>query len=294
MKKNQNHPRVKSKLTWLPAKTFELEFIIPWEKVKTSYQKNLKKLTEKTTIKGFRKGKAPQEVVAKQLDQTQLYTLVLEELLPQTYFAAVQQHQLKPICEPKITPLKTNEGADWHFKATACEAPQVKLGNYEQVVKNLKLKTQIWLPGQDKTSTKEEKGETESLEKIFQGLLETCQVEISPILTESEEKRLLSNLLEEIQKLGLTLNEYCTNNHKTLEQLKAEYHKLAQETLKLEFILQAIAQEKKLTVEEKEITDLIATIPEEKTRKNLSTPLQKAYIKSLLSKRKAIDFLMKL
>lgn len=294
-KEPTNHnPQLTTTLTWLPAKTFELEFTLTWEQVKASYQKNLKAVAEKTTLKGFRQGKAPIDVVEKNLDKAKLYGLVLEDLLPQTYFAAVKQHQLKPICEPKITAIKTEEGSDWAFKATACEAPEVKLGDYEKSVKGLKAKSKIWLPGQDKTEVKKEENEDERLKEIFQVLLKECQLELSSLLIEEEEKRMLAKLLNQTQKLGLTLDEYCAGNHKTIQQLKTEYRQLAAETLKLEFILQAIASNKNFVVEEKEIAHLIAAVPDEKSRQNLETPLQKAYLKTLLKKRKAIDFLLKL
>lgn len=298
-KKNNQQPAANNqpltaKLSWLPSKTFELEFTLTWAEVKESYQKNLKAVAEKTTLKGFRQGKAPLDVVEKNLDKGKLYGLVLEDLLPQTYFTAVKQHQLKPICEPKITAIKTEEGIDWTFKATACEAPEVKLGDYEKAIKGLKAKGKIWLPGQDKTSPKKEKNEDEELKEIFQVLLKECQLSLPGLLIEEEEKRMLAKLLNQTQKLGLTLDEYCAGNHKTIQQLKTEYRQLADETLKLEFVLQAIAAEKALEVKDQEITDLIAAVPDEKTRENLATPLQKAYLKTLLKKRKAIDFLLKL
>ena len=123
-KKNNQKPSAKSlprrqaghelraKLTWLPKKTFELEFSIPWSTVKKTYDETLKKIVSQAEIKGFRKGKAPISVVEKNIDKSKLYNEVLKNLLPQTYIKSLQQHNLKPICDPKVVPLKTEENKD--------------------------------------------------------------------------------------------------------------------------------------------------------------------------------------
>ena len=43
----------KAKLTWLPKKTFELQFSIPWDTVKKTYDETLKKVAQEAEIKGF-------------------------------------------------------------------------------------------------------------------------------------------------------------------------------------------------------------------------------------------------
>jgi len=271
------------KLTWLPNKTFELQFTIPWEQVKDSYQKNLKVVAEQTTIEGFRKGKAPLEMVEKRVDKSKLYSAVLEDLLPQTYFSAVKQHNLQPIIDPKIIPLSTEEGKDWTFKAIACETPDVVLGDYEAKIRQSRAK--------DK---KVQKTQEQSLKEIFDILLATSQASLSPVLIEQETKRMLSRLLSETQKLGLTLNEYLQANKKTVEQLREEHNRLAKETLSLEFILSKIADKKNVSVTEAEIQAIIKAIPDTTEQKKLDTPPQKAYISSILRKRKVIDFLSKI
>lgn len=290
-----NNKQLTTKLTWLPAKTFELEFTIGWDQVKKNYDTVLTKVAQEVELKGFRKGKAPLEMVEKNVDKSKLYGQVLENLLPQTYISSIKQHNLRPICDPKITPLKTEEGSDWTFKAAACEVPDVTLGDYESKIKALTAKDKIWLPGKDKQPTPEKSEvEDKKLKEIFKTLLETCRVDLSAILVEEEEKRMLSRLLEQVNKIGLTLDEYLTNIHKTLDQLKQEHHHLAEETLKLEFILGKIAQIKNFAVSPKEIDDLIAALPDEKSRENLKTETQRAYIASVLRKRKVIDFLQKI
>jgi FKBP-type peptidyl-prolyl cis-trans isomerase (trigger factor) len=288
-----NNSQLATKLTWLPAKTFELEFEIPWEQVKKAFDKALANLASQVTIKGFRKGKAPLEMVRRQLDPKTLYQEALYQLLPQTYSAMITKHNLRPICDPKIIPLKTEEGKSWSFKAVACEAPEVILKDYEDKIKGLKAKDKIWVPGKDKKKP-EEKDKEASLREILNLLLSTCQVDLSTILVEEETKRMLGRLLGEVKSLGLTLDEYLKANQKTNQGLQQEYTRTAQETLKLEFILLAIAKDKKISVTDEEIQQLINNVPDPKTKENLQSPGQKAYINAVLLKRKVIDFLTNL
>ena len=58
--------------------------------------------------------------------------------------------------------------------------------------------------------------------------------------------------------------------------------------------MQSIVQDKKIKVTDEEIDKMISATPDEKVRKSLNTPMQKAYISSILAKRKALDFLTSL
>ena len=60
------------------------------------------------------------------------------------------------------------------------------------------------------------------------------------------------------------------------------------------FILAKIAQEKSLLASEKDIETMIQAVPDEKERQKLQSPDQKAYIASILRKRKTIDYLLRL
>lgn len=285
-----------TKLTWLPKKTFELEFTIPWEKAKKTYEKVLKEIASKTTIKGFRKGKAPIELVEKTLDKQKLYEQVIKKLLLETYQAVIKHHHLAPIISPKIQIISLKEGEDWKFKATACEAPEVKLDNYEQIVKGELAKIKIWTPDKGKPEKEEDKKQSydQKLKTVTKALLENIKTEVSDILIEDEVNRMLSRLLDQVNNLNMTIDQYLASKGITSEQLREDYKKQAKETLKLEFILQKIVADRKIKVEKEEIDKMIQAVPNEKLRQKLNTPLQRAYIASILAKRKVLDYLTSL
>jgi len=271
-----------SKLTWLPQKTFELEFSLPWTEVKKTHNQVLDELVKTTDLKGFRKGKAPKDLVEKQVDKGRLYGEVINRLLPESYAAAVKKHQLKPALGPKITIIKAEENQPWQFKAKSCELPEVKLGNYEGTVRSALVKSNL---------EKKELTQTQKFNLIAQALIAEVKPDLPELLIESERDRLLAKLLAELQKLGLTIDQYAGSNQKTVEQIKAEYAQTAVNSLKLELILQSIAEAKKFTVTDAEIDKMIAEAGDPKLKQQLNTPSERAYIGVVLRKKKAIDFL---
>lgn len=300
-----------TKLTWLPKKTFELEITIPKKEVKTAYKKSLEKLAKEVIIKGFRKGKVPLNLAEKQISKERIYQKAANQLLPAAYVKALSQHKLRPIITPKITPVKMKADEDWIIKAKAAEAPNIKLGNWEKAVKETKSTAKIWTPGlptdlsakasatveasakvgsPDKPN--KEESQDQKFSKIFETLLKETTIEISDLVIEDELNRMLSKLLNQVNKLGLTIDQYLAANNKTQESLRKEYRETAERTLKLQFILLKIGQEKKISVSDEEIDKMIKAIPDEKVRKNLENPQQKAYIATIIRKRKTIDMLL--
>ncbi|MBU2051721.1 hypothetical protein KKH13_00765 [Patescibacteria group bacterium] len=274
-----------SKLTWLPQKTFELEFSLPWKQVKITYDLVLKELVKATDLKGFRKGKAPRELIEKQADKGKIYGEVINQLLPVSYAAAVKQHQLKPALAPKITIVSAEENKPWQFKAKSCELPEVKLGNYQGSARSALVKSQL---------EKKDLTQSQKFNFIAQALIKDNQLELPDLLIESERDRLLSKLLAELQKLDLSLEQYAGSNQKTVEQVKDEYKQTGSNTLKLELILQAVANDRKIIIKEAEIDKMISQSGDEKLKKQLNTPSERAYIAGVLRKKHAIDFLTSL
>jgi len=239
-----------AKLTWLPKKTFELEFSLPWEEVKKTYDAVVVDLVKTAKIEGFRPGKAPKEMVEKQADKGRLYGEVINRLLPQSYTAAIKQHGLRPVISPKITIVRAEENKSWEFQASACELPEIVLGNYIGICRGALVKSKL--------ETKE-LTPTEKFKLIAKALIEEIKIEISDLLIESERDRMLSRLLEQTEKLGLTIDRYAASINKSVTQIREEYHKTAANTLKLELILQAVADEKKFVPDSKEVDKLAKT-----------------------------------
>jgi FKBP-type peptidyl-prolyl cis-trans isomerase (trigger factor) len=283
---------ITSSLTWLPKKTFELEITVPRDIVDTEYNKALTHVASHTTIKGFRQGKAPKKLVEEQVGKTKILEEAVQKVVTRAYTEAVRQHNLSPVVSPEIKPEQLKENEAWIIKATSCEAPDVKLGNYKEEVKGVKAKDAIWTP--DKAGKEEIQDDVnQKLEKIFDVLLQAANIEVSNILIEEETNRMLSGLMEQVNAAGLSMQQFLKTRNLTSEKLREQYQKSATDNLKLEFALAKIAQEEKISVSDKEIEDFIAK-QDEKHQESFKNPQQKAYLAIVLRKQKTVDFLKNL
>ena len=84
-------------------------------------------LVNEVTIPGFRKGKAPRDVLTRHVGKSGLLEEAVEHLVPQLYRQAIDEQKLGPIAEPKIEITQTEPLI---FKATVPLKPEIKLGDY--------------------------------------------------------------------------------------------------------------------------------------------------------------------
>src|SRR5258706_15102316 len=112
----------------LPDGTIELTITIPWVDVTKTYEHVIEHMVEEAELPGFRKGKAPRELVEKSIEKTKVYEEALKTLIPKNYNDAITQQKIKPIVNPKIELKDASEGKDWVFRALTCEKPTVALG----------------------------------------------------------------------------------------------------------------------------------------------------------------------
>lgn len=270
-----------------PNGTIRLTITIPSSDVKKTWEEVLIGVVSNTQLPGFRKGKAPRKLVEEKVDKEKIREEVLKKLLPIAYTEAIKTHGIKPIINPKIHVEKLEDpqaNKDWQFTALTCEAPIINLNNYKDNIKNITAKSKIIIPGKEKQEIK--------FEEIVKALLEGVKAEIPAILIDNETDRLLSQTLEDVKKLGMTLDQYLSSTGKNPEILRTEYRKKAESDIKLEFALLKIAEEEKITVEEKEIEKAIKAAKSEDEKKNLKA--NRYLLASILRQQKTLDFLKNL
>src|SRR5581483_4718111 len=116
------------------------------------------------------------------------------------------------IVTPKVHIEAFEEGTDLTYSAETCEEPVVDLGDYKKEIGKLTAKSKILKPG-------EKEPEKPKLEEIIEVLVKTGIVKIPQVLIETEAQRLLAQLLDEIKRLGLTLDQYLASRNKTAEDI---------------------------------------------------------------------------
>lgn len=263
--------------------SFELTVTIPWTDVKKIYDLVFAEVASEIEIEGFRKGKAPQEMVAKKVDKAKVYGEVVNRILPGAYQKALAEHNLKPIIAPKVQIAAGEEERDWQFIIRAAEKPRVDLDNYKQVIAEINAKGKIWKPG-------EEEKKQEKTSEVIAKLVEVCGVELSEIMLESEVNRLTTSLVDDVRQAGLTFEQYLASSSQTAEQVREKFQKQAEAALKLEFILEAVADDLNVQVSQEEIDKIVDKETDSVKKKALSD--QKYILASILRREDTITKLL--
>ena len=288
---------IKTKLEEAKDNVANVTINLPKKLIKDSKEKALKQLQKQAEIKGFRKGNAPLEKVEEHFGSQKVNSTLLDQILPQTITQTLEEHDLSLVGNPRLTKLVNPDDEDWEISLQLPLLPEIDLGDYRKDIKDALAASDIWTPGKgDEEQKPQEKAQTQQqkLNKIFEVLKEKIDFEVPQPIIESEVQRSLSRLVGQTEQLGVSVEEYLESIGKTADELKEQYTKTAKENLKLELIIEKIVQEMDIEVDSEEVDKMINASGDENAKKQLDNPNQRAYVKSILKKRKAIDSLLNL
>lgn len=98
--------------------------------VEESLDKSYQHLVKKKSIPGFRKGKAPREVLERYIGKECLLDDALDNLLPEAYEKAIKEQEIEAIARPHVEIAQTDPVV---FKVTVPLKPTIKLGDYQHI-----------------------------------------------------------------------------------------------------------------------------------------------------------------
>jgi len=257
-------------------KVFTLNIEVKVADIKKEHQKHLKQFQTNFETKGFRKGKAPLDVVQQNISEEKLFEEVASHIISHAYGEKIKEHNLKPIIQPQVKFINKDVdfNHDWQLEITSCELPEIKL--------NEKYLTEIKKVNSDKTITEE----NQKIEKIIDALVKNGQVELPEILIESDIQNQLSQLIDQSRQAGISVADYLKNKGLTLEKYKEDLKIQIIKEWTLNLAISQIAKEQKIEVSEKEVTDI--------TNSNPSMGQNINFIYYILTQQKVFDFLKKL
>src|SRR3989338_8319336 len=102
----------------LQKNSIKLTVKVPADKVMEAYNLVLEKFAENTEIEGFRKGKAPLELVEKKVKQSELNGETVNHLLREYYIQALKEHKIEGIGNPRVEIKQFEKDKDFEFSAT--------------------------------------------------------------------------------------------------------------------------------------------------------------------------------
>ena len=97
---------------------------------KKAQDKAFKKLAANVTVPGFRKGKAPVNMVKSRVDQMRVFNEAINDVLNPVYQEVITEEKIQPMARPSFDVTKLSE-EELEVKVTIVTAPEVELGKYQ-------------------------------------------------------------------------------------------------------------------------------------------------------------------
>ncbi len=111
----------------------KLEFTVEAKVFDAGIKKVFEKNAKYFNIPGFRKGKAPMNIVEKFYGDEIFYEDAFNEVVPEVYESAIKEEKLDVVSKPDIQVTQIGKGKDLIFTAVVQTKPEVKLGKYKGI-----------------------------------------------------------------------------------------------------------------------------------------------------------------
>ena len=118
------------KVTKLEHSRTEVLVTVDEKSWKAAQDKAFSKLRSNVTVDGFRKGKAPANLVKSKVDPMKVMDEAINGLLPSLYSEILKEEKLQPVARPQVDVTKLSD-KELEVKFVIATAPEVKLGQYK-------------------------------------------------------------------------------------------------------------------------------------------------------------------
>ena len=115
------------------ANEVKLEITIEAEKFDNAIKKVYFQNAKYFNIPGFRKGKAPQNIVEKYYGKEIFYEDAFNEVVPAEYEKALEENKIDAVSKPEIDVITMEKGQDLVFTAVVQTKPEAKLKKYKGI-----------------------------------------------------------------------------------------------------------------------------------------------------------------
>ena len=110
-----------------------IDIVIDAAIAKETYEKTLKSYGQNVNIAGFRKGKAPNNIVEKYVGTERIKSEVIDRLFSVEFQKTISDNKLNIAFHPNIENVEFEVGSDLKIKASVELKPEVKIGKYKDV-----------------------------------------------------------------------------------------------------------------------------------------------------------------
>lgn len=120
-----------------PGSRVGLKIVVEADRVKRSYEKTLRQLEQNIQIPGFRKGKAPRNLVVRQVGRERILASAVDDLINEAIQQAFKEARLTPISRFELDDevgqllAQFNPEADFSFSGSVEVYPEARVGQYK-------------------------------------------------------------------------------------------------------------------------------------------------------------------
>lgn len=117
----------------LPKNQIELTIELSSDELRPYVEASAKEMSRTKKIAGFRPGRAPYDIIAKEVGEMHIYQRAANDAIAGTYYDALESEKLEIIDQPDIKILKLAPGNPFVYSALVSLMPQVTLCDYSKI-----------------------------------------------------------------------------------------------------------------------------------------------------------------
>ena len=151
-----------TKIEKLPENIVKVDIEIPAQEAVKYYNEAAKRFAQYVNIPGFRKGKAPRNIVEQHVGEERIKQEALERALQQIFSEVIRENKFDLVTQPNVESYDFKVGEDLKITAKLELRPEVTLGEY----KNLKVDVEEYKTPED------------AMQKSIDGLLSQHATEV--------------------------------------------------------------------------------------------------------------------
>src|SRR3989338_4589232 len=277
------------KVNKLPKSEVEIEGELPVEIFESYFAPALKKLGGDLEVPGFRKGKAPENILLANLGEMKILEEMAALAFGEHYPKILEENKIEAIGRPEISITKLARKNPLGFKIKTAVLPEVKLPDYKKIAKKAKEESPEKDKGVSASDEKENQIREKTRLKIIEAIIKETEIDLPEILAEIELDKMMHRMESDIAQIGLKFEDYLKHLNKTADDLKKEIRPDAEKKAKLGLILNEIAKAEKFAADKEQVDREVAHILEH--YKDADPERARIHAENVLSNEKVFVFL---
>jgi len=138
-------------------------------------------------------------------------------------------------------------------------------------------------------SEKEQKENEKKRVALIDALVAGVSMEIPDVLIESKLERMLSEMKNDVSRMGLSWTDYLKHLKKTEDDMKKDWNEAAKKRVAFELISEHIAKTEKISADEKKVSEEVKHIQEH--HKDIDTDRARSYFEHIYQNQAVFEFL---